>query len=294
MKYLINFLIKLSETFKKEEIRAAINALVPIVAPLLVNGVKLSKDMLTIPFWIGLIKNNLLFVAVLVWYVGYVYVTYKERKEDLNNINAIEDYMLFYNGFDVLENSLIWVYDQRTNYDDEIDKMVFDDAARTVAYLLYDILNKKFPKSEPRISIVKHIKNEQGKSCKKQVGYRSKHRTIANNKILLVEDSDWFDAKIILNNKQENIFLLDPKSVCEKFSSKKEKKLPKQYFAMPFKGEFSEICFVLQVDFNKENTISTELIEAKKFIENLIYPYVMRLGNIYYTDAIYQMKGDKE
>lgn len=168
---------------------------------------------------------------------------------------------------------------------------IFNSVASVVCNIIYNYLSFIFNDKNIRVCITKQIVDNNNRKFIKQVGYRTHSTMTASNERKPLNNFKYYVSEIIQTNTEDYYILLTEEEVLEhlKFKKTKEKSVtPKQFIAIPYKGVFNKICFVLQIDFSNANTLKGNIGDVEKFINAHLRFFVLRLGNIYYTDYIKQ------
>lgn len=186
----------------------------------------------------------------------------------------------------LLEGSIIKIYEEHSNVG--VQKPVFDEAAQSACSVIYDMLTHSFPSSGIRVCVTKQIVNGTNRPLIKQVGYRTKTTLKSNMEKRPLSGYKKYVGEILRNNAEDYI-LFGEEGIKAHFHFKTHKVtdvMPKEYIAIPYKGRFEKICFVLQIDFTTPNIFGKNDCEKKVFVNEYIRPFVLRLANIYAYDKM--------
>lgn len=190
----------------------------------------------------------------------------------------------FINSIQLMESTLLKDTQQLS---EKKEKVFFDKSAQDVCSILQDMLSKNYPSVGVRVCITKYYVDDNGKRYIKQAGYRSSTRMASSNQIRTLSSFNYYVGDIIRSDSEDYIMLLTPEKVNEKlkFSKKKAKEVrPKQFIAISSHCGLKKSGFVLQIDFDKENTLDLDQAKVQSYINKYIRPFVLRLSTIYYSD----------
>lgn len=273
----------LRSLISKEWVQHLGSFIAAVIAPILVNYPIFDKSS-GISFFIYQWK----FIAFIIIYGVLVFITHiinKSNKEKLKEAGLMDS---FIDNIQLLEGSILKTNQQVIN---EGSKMLFDKTAQLVCTIIQDMLSAHYSGVGIRVCITKQLEGPGRRKFIKQVGYKSPTCMAASNTTLPLNTFKYFVGEIIRSNTEDYYLFLTPKTVDDNliFSKKKAAKLkPKQFIAIPYKGSFDKICFVLQIDFDTEKTLSTNISDVQEYINKYIRPFVLRLGNVYYSDYVNQ------
>lgn len=170
----------------------------------------------------------------------------------------------------------------------------FEDVAQMVCNSLYTIFSKRFTECEIRVNVTKQFTiNNQFMYCTS--GYKSCNRGKGSTQVRPLSTCKQY-IKTIFDDNAGNYVVMDKEEIQEKLHFTKTKAINKQirqYIAIPYKGEYDRICFILQIDSNLENTFGKKRDDVERFINRCIWPFVKLLDYAYALDnALYTEGGD--
>ncbi len=168
-------------------------------------------------------------------------------------------------------------------------ELSFEDVAQMVCDSLYTILSKKFHDCEIRVNVTKQFSfNQELMYC--TAGYKSYNRGKgATGAKRLAECKQYI--KTIFDNNEENYDIIMSKAEIQEnlyFSkTKAANKHLQQYIAIPYKGDYERICFILQLDSTVEKTFGRTRKKVEEFINAYVWPFVPLLGYAYAFDNVF-------
>ena len=161
-------------------------------------------------------------------------------------------------------------------------EQIFASLSQFICNSLYTIFSNEYPDRSFRISVVKQFLS-QNTLMYTMPGFKSNDLSSGDNRPRPVADCEKYFRTILLTSV-EKLYLLDEKGVKKKFSPSREPLA--EYLAIPNKGDFDNICFILQIDCTKAGSFGKNKVETENFVRQYIEPFVKLLENAYVQERM--------
>lgn len=183
---------------------------------------------------------------------------------------------------DELQNNITSLTRYMSTLSSDEKEEIFASLSQFVCNSLYTIFSDQYEDRNFRISVIKQILH-QNKLMYTMPGYKSNSLSKGDNRPQPVSNCEKF-FKNILMTSVEKIYILDEKGIKKKFGSTHEKIA--EYIAISHKGDFDNICFILQIDCTKAGSFGKDKEEIEDFVQQYIEPFIKLLENAYVQERM--------
>jgi hypothetical protein len=181
-----------------------------------------------------------------------------------------------------LQNNITSLTRYMVTLENDEKEEVFASLSQFVCNSLYTIFSNKYQDRNFRISVVKQF-TKQDDLMYTMPGFKSNDLSKGDNRPQLVATCEKYFRTILLTSV-ERLYILDEKNIKKKFNPSHEKL--NEYIAIPHKGNFDKICFILQIDCTKAGSLGNNKSEIEDFIQEYIEPFIKLLENAYVQERM--------
>ena len=196
----------------------------------------------------------------------------KQRKNSELNRSVIDE----------LQNNITSLTRYMSTLGPDEKEEIFASLSQFVCNSLYTIFSNQYEDRSFRISVIKQILN-RNELMYTMPGYKSNSLSKGDNRPQPVSNCEKF-FKNILMTSIEKTYILDEKGIKKKFGPTHEKIT--EYIAISHKGDFDNICFILQLDCTKAGSFGKNKEEIEDFIQQYIEPFIKLLENAYVQERM--------
>lgn len=186
---------------------------------------------------------------------------------------------------DELQNNISSLTQYLVNLENDENEEIFASLSQFVCHSLYTIFSKRYNDRSFRISVIKQFLYSNDLVYTK-TGFKSSDLSTGDNRPRLVADCKKY-YRTILQSSNERHCIFDEMDIEDKFvfSNPNHEKL-EEYIAIPHKGDFNNICFILQIDCTKKGSFGKNKAEIECFINKYLRPFEILLENAYVQERM--------
>ncbi len=186
---------------------------------------------------------------------------------------------------DELQNNISSLTQYVATLENDENEEIFASLSQFVCDSLYTIFSKTYNDRSFRISVIKQFLSSNNFMFT-MPGFKSSDLSMGDNRPRLVTECKKY-YKTILQSSDEKHYILDARDIDEKFvfTNPNHEKL-EEYIGIPHKGDFDNICFILQIDCTKKGSFGKNRIETESFINQYIRPFEKLLENAYVQERV--------
>lgn len=186
---------------------------------------------------------------------------------------------------DELQNNISSLTQYMTTLENDENEEIFASLSQFVCDSLFTILTKRYDDRNFRISVIKQFLNANN-FMYTMTGFKSNDLSTGDNRPRPVSECKKY-YKTILQSSDEKHYILDARDIEEKFvfTNVNHEKLV-EYIGISHKGDFDNICFILQIDCTQNGSFGKNKTEAEQFINQYIRPFEKLLENAYVQERM--------
>lgn len=216
------------------------------------------------------------------YFSGYILVLVGFSAANKHILNQNKNSVLNRAVLDELVNNISSMTRYMVTLENDEKEEVFASLSQFVCNSLYTVFSNRFTDRDFCFSVIKQFVSNE-KFMYTVPGYKSADLSSGDNRPRLVSSCEKY-LKSILLTSVEKITIFDKNSIQKKMSNSTEKL--EEYMAIPHKGDFDNICFVLQVECTRAGSFGRNKTEMERNVHIYIDPFIKLLENAYVQERM--------